>query len=198
MGKIYYIMGKSSSGKDSIYKKIINNNDLRFKTIVSYTTRPIRDGETDGIEYYFTDKNKFIELKNQNKIIEYREYNTVHGIWYYYIVDDVQINIMKNNYILIGTPEGFEHLTKYYGSEKIVPIYIEVEDGERLQRALDREKMHSNPDYKEMCRRFLTDAKDFSEENLRRLSINRKFLNNDIENTYIQIMDYIKGFVHDE
>ena len=53
MGKLFYIMGKSSSGKDTIYKRLMEDGDLSFKNIVGYTTRPIREGETNGKEYFF-------------------------------------------------------------------------------------------------------------------------------------------------
>ena len=49
-------MGKSASGKDSIYKKI-RERLSELKPIVIYTTRPIREGEREGVEYYFTDDN---------------------------------------------------------------------------------------------------------------------------------------------
>ena len=52
MGKIFYMMGKSSSGKDTVYKEI--RKELpELKTLTLYTTRPMREGEKDGVEYYF-------------------------------------------------------------------------------------------------------------------------------------------------
>ena len=65
---------------------------------------------------------------------------------------------------MIGTLEAYLQIRDYFGKEKVVPIYIEVEDGERLSRALGREKLQKEPKYEEMCRRFLADAADFSEE----------------------------------
>ena len=53
MGKIFCLIGKSSCGKDTLYKRILSNGSLPLKTLVSYTTRPARIGETDGVEYYF-------------------------------------------------------------------------------------------------------------------------------------------------
>ena len=50
MGKIFYIMGKSASGKDTIYKELIEKMP-KFHSIVPYTTRPMREGEKDGVEY---------------------------------------------------------------------------------------------------------------------------------------------------
>ena len=56
MGKIFYLMGKSSSGKDTMFKKLIEDKTLGLKTIVGYTTRPMREGECDGVEYFFVDE----------------------------------------------------------------------------------------------------------------------------------------------
>ena len=55
MGKIFYLMGKSSSGKDTIYKELLQGFP-KMKRIVLYTTRPRREGECDGVEYFFTDE----------------------------------------------------------------------------------------------------------------------------------------------
>ena len=72
MGKIFYLMGKSSSGKDTIYKELVSDEELRLKTIVPYTTRPIREGETDGVEYYFSGEEELEPLLADGKIIELR------------------------------------------------------------------------------------------------------------------------------
>jgi guanylate kinase len=81
---------------------------------------------------------------------------------------------------MIGTLEAYEQIRNYYGEKAVVPIYIEVEDGLRLERALHRERSQENPKYKEMCRRYLADEEDFSEENLSRLKIDRRYENKDI------------------
>ena len=72
----------------------------------------------------------------------------------------------KENYLGIGTLESYEGMKQYYGEENICPLYIEVEDGERLKRAIRREEQQTVPKYEEMCRRFLADAEDFSEVKL--------------------------------
>ena len=56
MGKIFYIMGKSASGKDHIYARLMQHTELNLKKMVLYTTRPIRDGEEEGKQYFFTDE----------------------------------------------------------------------------------------------------------------------------------------------
>ena len=69
MGKIFYIMGKSASGKDKIYSRLAGNKELNLKKLVLYTTRPIRDGEKDGVQYYFTDNQKLKEFEEAGKVI---------------------------------------------------------------------------------------------------------------------------------
>ena len=81
MPEIAFIMGKSSSGKDHIFKALIEDETLGLSTITMYTTRPMRAGETDGVEYYFVDDNKACEFEKNNKIIEMRKYQTVYGEW---------------------------------------------------------------------------------------------------------------------
>ena len=178
MGKIYCMMGKSSSGKDTLYQKVLERLP-QIHRVVPYTTRPIREGEQDGVEYHFVDDKQLAELETNGKIVELRAYNTVHGIWKYFTVDDGQIDLEQGDYLLIGTLETYEKIREYYGAEHLVPIYIEVEDGERLARALERERRQAVPKDKEMCRRFLAD--DFCEENLKRLGIDKRYRNTDME-----------------
>jgi guanylate kinase len=191
MSKIFYLMGKSSSGKDTIFNELIKKQELNLKTIVGYTTRPIREGEANGKEYYFVDESKMNDLDVQGKIIEKRTYHTVHGEWHYFTVDDGQIDITKNDYLLIGTLESFRKIRKYFGNDIVVPIYIEVDDGLRLERALSREKKQNEPKYSEMCRRFLADQKDFSEKNIIDSGIKKRYNNNDISECLREIVQCV-------
>ena len=191
MSKIFYLMGKSASGKDTIYKKV-KEQMPELKTIVIYTTRPIREGELNGREYHFVDDDKLKELQEAGKVIELREYNTVHGIWKYFTADDGQFD-GDDNYLAIGTLESYVKLRDYFGQERLVPIYVEVEDGLRLERALVRERMQATPKYEEMCRRFLADAADFSVENLKEAGITRKFTNMDVDKCVQGIIFDIQG-----
>ncbi len=180
MGKIFYMMGKSASGKDTIFKRVQEELPM-LKTIVLYTTRPIREGEKDGVEYHFTDENRKRELELAGKLIESRTYDTVHGKWTYFTADDGQIDLNKDSYLVIGTLVSYEKMKAYFGADALVPIYIEVEDGERLSRALFRERQQEKPKYAEMCRRFLADTEDFSEENLKKCGIVRRYENQEME-----------------
>lgn len=193
MGKIFYIMGKSASGKDRIYSILSKDESLGLKRLVLYTTRPIRAGEENGREYYFTDENKLEEFRKTNRLIESRAYHTVHGIWTYFTADDGQLNPQGADYLGIGTLESYRKMKEYYGEKTVCPIYIQVEDGERLQRALIREKQQENPRYAEMCRRFLADQEDFSEENILAAGIRIRFENDDLDNCVRNIIKYIKS-----
>lgn len=193
MGKIFYIMGKSSSGKDTIYKKL-SERMPELQRIVPYTTRPIRDGEQEGVEYHFVGEDRLREMQEAGRVIEVRSYNTKCGVWTYFTADDGQIDLAKKDYLVIGTLESFRALKYYFGEEQIVPIYIEVDDGLRLSRALERERREKEPRYEEMCRRFLADSADFSEENIRRAGIRKRFVNTELECCLEEIGAYIRDF----
>lgn len=188
---LYVIMGKSSSGKDTIYRKLMEDNELKLNKIITYTTRPARAGEVEGNEYHFVDEAKMNEMDRNGKIIEKRAYHTVYGVWNYFTADDENVKIDRNNYMVIGTLDSYEQLRAYYGEKKVMPIYIEVEDGERLARALEREREQDEPKYSEMCRRYLADEQDFNAERLEKLGIKRKYFNNDIQQCMSQIKEQI-------
>lgn len=178
MGKIYCLMGKSASGKDTLYNMIrAARPDL--KEYVMYATRPMRTGETDGVTYHFVTREYLSEVEKKGLLIESRTYNTIHGPWTYATVDDGQLDLKSGNYLMPSTLESFVRLRDYFGAENVIPLYVEVEDGERLQRALSRERSQKEPKYKEMCRRFLADSEDFSEEKLTEAGIRTRYNNHD-------------------
>ena len=192
MGKIFYIMGKSATGKDTIYKELSCRFRDRLNKIVSYTTRPIREGETQGVEYFFVTEDEALLLENEGKIIELREYQTVMGPWKYFTVNDDPIDLEKNDYLVIGTLESYLSMRSYFSEETVVPVYIEVEDSNRLLRALNREKKQAAPNFSEVCRRYLADEQDFSEEKLKLAGIRHRFYNNrDLEAVVSEIASYI-------
>ena len=161
-----------------------------LKRIVPYTTRPIRIGEEEGVEYHFTDETGYLALQAGGKIIEARAYHTYHGIWRYFTVDDGQIT-EEDHYLIIGTLEAYAQMKRYFGREKMIPLLIELDDGVRLQRALDRERSQQNPRYEEMCRRFLADSEDFAEGKIREAGIDRRFVNDDLDRCLEEIKCYL-------
>lgn len=192
MGKIFCIMGKSSSGKDTIYKNLLSQKDFPLLPIIPCTTRPKRKEETPGVEYYFYTEEELQNLQVQGKIIELRSYHTIHGVWNYFTPDDGRIDLKNNNYLMIGTLDSYLKMKEYFGNDKLISIYLQVEDGIRLKRALDREQKQEYPKYAEMCRRYLADEQDFSQERLKKADIKIIFQNQDLLQVTNEINDYIK------
>ena len=192
MGKLFYVIGKSATGKDTIFRELLEKADLGLKPLVLYTTRPMRAGEEQGVQYHFTDEAGLRKLETVGRVIELRSYDTVYGVWKYFTADTEATDLAQQDYLGIGVLESYLALRDYYGAERVVPIYIEVEDGERLQRALDRERVQQEPKYAELCRRFLADSEDFAEEKIAEAGIEKRFRNRDLKESIEEISEYIK------
>lgn len=191
MHHLFYLMGKSASGKDTIYQRLLEQLP-QLRPMVLHTTRPQRAGEQEGKTYFFITNEQLAEMSAADRFIETRTYHTKKGDWTYCTAKD-SIDLSSGSYLGIGTPESYGRLREYYGAEHVIPIYIEVEDGLRLQRALDRERAQKTPNYAEMCRRFLTDSQDFSEENLANAGISRRFANLDLNDCLAEITAFISA-----
>lgn len=159
MSKIFCLLGKSASGKDTVFREVIKQTGVL--PFVTYTTRPIRKNEEEGREYFFVDDNYLDVVKKEGKLIESRTYNTTKGIWTYFTADNIDTS---KNYIIIATPFSFRDIKNYYQDKdvEVIGIYLNVRDDIRMQRAMNREKKQKNPDYEEICRRFITDFHDFA------------------------------------
>lgn len=193
MGKLFYFMGKSSSGKDTICEEMLSRAELDLRPFIMYTTRPIRANETEGVQYYFVTEEQLRTMQEQGKVIELRTYQTVFGPWHYFTADGENVDMEQYNYLALGTLESYEKVKHYYGSDRVVPIYIEVDDDKRLERAIKRERKQEAPNFEEVCRRFLADQKDFSEENIEKAGIERRFKNNaDREICMDEVAEYIR------
>ncbi len=107
-------------------------------------------------------------------------------------MDDGRTQIEDKDYILIGTLESFLKLRQYYGKEVVVPIYIQVDDGLRLSRALARERQQEQPRYAELCRRYLADDEDFSSKKLMEAGVDHIFENHDFKENIGEVLDYIE------
>lgn len=154
---IYF--GKSASGKDTFMKKQLKHN---IKPIVSYTTRPKRINEIDGIDYNFVSKEKFKELEKNHEIIESRAYSTLvkgkYDTWYYGMP---KIN-PKDNYVGVLDITGIKACIKEYGTNNINLIYIYADDDIREKRAM----LRGSFDKTEWDRRLKDDTIKFSDEEI--------------------------------
>lgn len=165
MSKIFCIVGKSGSGKDTLYHRILSCKEPDLVPVIPYTTRPKRAGEEDGVNYFFVTDMQLEQYEAEQEIIEKRQYHTVQGIWSYF-TRKFPLEEGKN-YLLITTLEGVQGILKYYPSDIVHIVYLVLEEKERLLRCINREAEQETPDYLEVCRRYIADHEDFSEDILK-------------------------------
>lgn len=147
--KIAIIIGKTGSGKDSIFKELQESDTLH--KVISTTTRPRREYEEDGVDYHFIDRYDFLEQDNLDKFLDTSLFNS----WYYGTnIDDLDENKIN---VLIGDNSRLLDLLTNDLVEAII-FYIEASDKERLMRCLTREE---NPDVHEIVRRFVAEEEDY-------------------------------------
>ena len=192
MGKLIVLMGKSATGKDTIYKLLQADKSLNLQHLVPYTTRPMRAGERDGEAYHFVTEEEFHVLLEQGRVIEHRSYNTIHGLWRYFTVEDDQLDLDRHSYLLIGTLEAYVSIVGHFGADKVIPVLVTLDDGVRLVRAHTRERQQEHPKYEEMCRRFLADSADYAQEKVDAAGVTRVFENHSSETSAEEISAYIK------
>lgn len=193
MGHIYILLGKSASGKDTVAEKVLSDLKERIYPIIPYTTRPIREGEKEGESYHFVTDHDLEDLDRRGLIIERRVYQTVAGPWTYFTVDDGNIDLDHRDYLTIGTLDSYQKFAAYFHEDRVLPIYLYVDDGERLERALKRLRAEKEPNYRELCRRFLADEEDFSEEKLKAAGIEIRIPNENLEDTVAKVEEWIVG-----
>lgn len=200
MSNFIYIMGKSSSGKDTIFSLL--KNRIKSNIYIPYTTRPKRRGEKEGVTYFFKTKEEFEMIEKSGKVMEKRSYNIIDAngnpdIWTYATVFDNQFN-SRGDYMTIGTLESYVSIVNYLKIHpekrlKMLPIYITVDEIEREKRARKREENQEKPNYKEMKRRLIADNIDFSDENLKKANIRKEdtFENYDLDKCVDSIVNHI-------
>lgn len=201
MTNILYLIGKSSSGKDTVKNRLIDellSKDCKIKELVIYTTREIRTGEIDGIDYNFVSESVYQELLANKKIIEVRTYEKVQGTVRYFTVLDEDFFKDQIDYIVgVGTLESYNKLTKYFSGQesvnvKINPIYLNVENSDRLLRAMRRELREDKDkqNFEEVCRRFEADEIDYSAVKMQDSGITKIFENTQLETAVNEIIKF--------
>ena len=150
--KVVALFGKSGAGKDTLQNIMIEENNDMHK-IISCTTRPPRENEVNGVDYYFMDEEEFSIKVIAGDMLEH----TIFRNWFYgtpiQSLDPTKTNVGVFNIAGIRTLLEDPRLD-------VRPIYVQVSDKTRLIRSLNREQ---DPDCKEICRRFLTDDEDFKD-----------------------------------
>ena len=180
MKTILILCGKTASGKDTIRKELLKKG---LDPVISYTTRPIRKNEKNGIDYNFISKQEFINKEKQGFFVETTSYKVSTGdTWYY----GSAINDMGDNKVMIANPDGISQIQKIKSLNPVV-FYILSNEETILNRLIQR-----GDDPKESRRRLNTDNIDFSniDENIdfafrNDLKIKPHILADLIWNTYV-------------
>lgn len=196
MAYLFCLMGKSSTGKDTILAHLKTDKTLSLRPVIPYTTRPKRSHETDGEAYRFITRQELCRWEKLGQVIERRIYNTVQGDWHYCTLDDGQIDFSKASYIMITVPSAFLALKARFGEDNVIPLYIYANDYDRLLRAINREKKEESPDYTELCRRFVADSQDFSENILTELGIKKTYLNDCLSKCVLELKKDIRHIIN--
>ena len=166
--KIISLTGVSSSGKDSILQAVLRVNS-NLSSIISTTSRPMREGETNGVQYDFVTPTDFELMDKNNMFIEHRDYKVQNGdIWRYGIAKDSVKKDNKDKIVIIDFT-GLKQLEKYCKEHNIelISFYIDTSMWNCSIRALQREPNLDDKDIMELHRRLLDDyynvlpAKDY-------------------------------------
>ena len=177
------IMGKTSSGKDTVVNELISK--YGFRKCVTYTTRPMRDGEKQDITYHFITEDDFKQKIRENFFAEYKSYDTEFGIWYYGVaLEDVENADDKT--VIILTPDGYRDVIKKV-KNKPKSIYIYANNSTIKERLISR-----GDDPKEAQRRLEHDNIDFKgvETEVGKIIYNNKGSN--INDTVNKILKYLE------
>ena len=155
---IVLLIGKSASGKDAILKRLVS--DGAMQKIVSYTTRPKRDGEMNGIDYNFVSEPMFMEIMRQDKFFQTRNYDTVDEsgngtVWHY--GSELVNPESRVPYITIVDVQGARDYIDAYGKENVFAVYVDASDDVRRKRAESRGSFNEA----EWDRRFADDNVKF-------------------------------------
>lgn len=151
MYKIIALIGKAGSGKDTLMQEILKaSSDLN--EIISCTTRPRREGEVDGVNYFYMTPEQFGDKVLHDEMLE----ATVFNDWFY----GTSYDALRSDVVNIGVfnPAGIDYIIARPDVETTV-YYIAAADKMRLLRQLNRE---DNPDVAEIIRRYSADEADFS------------------------------------
>ena len=152
MINILILTGKTCSGKNVVLDKLINEHG--FHRVVTFTTRPMRDGEVNGETYHFINTDEFVQKMKTGFFAEWKAYTTVEGVWYYgTAMEDLENADDKT--VVILTPDGYRDI-KDKVNGKVVSIYLYANNSTIKKRLKKR-----GDDPKEAERRVLHDNEDF-------------------------------------
>ena len=166
--KLLILISKSGNGKDCSLNYLVDK--YGFKPLISHTTRPIRPLETNHVTYEFVSDDEFKQMISDNKLIEYRTYNTlvdnIPAVWFYGLSKQTVDGLDPNtNYVTIFDVQGAKEFIEYYGRDNCFVCMLKCDDKIREERA----KLRGGFNQIEWNRRLLSDVQIFNDENTKGL-----------------------------
>lgn len=157
-GKILFLCGKGGTGKDSVLNMLLKAYPTMFTRYVLTTTRDMRYGEIEGVEYHFCDTETFLDRDNKGEFIIVEKYSIANGNTNFYGVGDIPVD--DTVYVLCGTNTQFYKLKEIYG-DRVVGVYLYNTSYTSLTRMLSRLRDRTEYNVLESCRRVLSDSYDY-------------------------------------
>ena len=166
--KLLILISKSGNGKDCSLNYLVDK--YGFKPLISHTTRPIRPLETNHVTYEFVSDDEFKQMISDNKLIEYRTYNTlvdnIPAVWFYGLSKQTVDGLDPNtNYVTIFDVQGAKDFIEYYGRDNCFVCMLKCDDKIREERA----KLRGGFNQFEWDRRLISDSILFNDENTKGL-----------------------------
>ena len=148
---IIVLVGKTASGKTTVANELCKHG---YKRIITYTTRPMRENETQDVDYHFISDEQFNKMVKNNEFTEYKRYNTAHGVWSYGSVVTSEQELSDDCYVIILTPQGLRDLSKKIS--RYIAFYLNVSLESQLERLRKR-----GDEEQQIIKRLINDDKDF-------------------------------------
>lgn len=178
---MYVLAGRSCAGKNAVAEELIKRG---HKRCITYTSRPMRPGEVDGVDYHFVSDEKFSELREKGFFAEYIDYDTVYGKWWYgTAATEFEDDDLKKFIIL--TPDGISQVENILG-KRPKTIYIFANRKTILERLKNR---GDNPE--EAARRIEQDEVDFKGFE----TVADKIFYNNLDSDLSEVADKIEAFI---
>ena len=182
---IIVLVGKTASGKTTVANELCKYHG--YKSIITYTTRPMRENEIQDVDYHFISDEQFNKMVENNEFTEYKRYNTAHGIWSYGSVITSEQELSDDCYVIILTPQGLRDLSKKMS--RYIAFYLNVS----LELQLERLKKRGDEE-QQIIKRLQNDAKDF--ENVFDI-VDYNFYTDVLSSSPQRVANMIRNFISD-
>ena len=182
---IIVLVGKTASGKTTVANELCKNHG--YKRIITYTTRPMRENEVQDVDYHFISDEQFNKMVENNEFIEYKRYNTAHGVWSYGSGITSEQELSDDYYVIVLTPQGLRDLSKKMS--RYIAFYLNVSFESQLERLKKR-----GDEEQQIIKRLINDAKDF--ENVFDI-VDYNFYTDVLSSSPQRVANMIRNFISD-